>query len=201
MLLGPDTPLFLQMEVEAGETSALIRRARARGARIILNLAPAAPMPRDVLGLLDIMVVHETEAAFLAFLRGASAVALHKNLACTVIRTLGGAGSEYAGKDGAFRVPAYPVTVCATTGRGGLVHWRFGREPRSWPVHCRRFGPCQCCCRALLARLGTQNSLLTGAETDRPLGADTEGGCYQFYRSGRSRHTLPLDISFHSRPS
>ena len=43
-LLGPGTTLLLQMEVPVEENVALIARARARGVRIVLNLAPAAPL-------------------------------------------------------------------------------------------------------------------------------------------------------------
>src|SRR5208283_2432663 len=39
-VLGSSATLVLQMEVPAVETAALIERARARGTRIILNLAP-----------------------------------------------------------------------------------------------------------------------------------------------------------------
>jgi ribokinase len=39
-VLGPETILVCQMEVPAAETAALIHRARAAGARTLLNLAP-----------------------------------------------------------------------------------------------------------------------------------------------------------------
>src|SRR5215204_2049977 len=42
-MLGPTTTVVCQMEVPAAETWALLRRARAAGARRVLNLAPAAP--------------------------------------------------------------------------------------------------------------------------------------------------------------
>ena len=63
--LTPDTVLLLQMEVPAIETVELIRRARKAGALIILNLAPALPLPVEVLRLLDVLVVNEAEATWL----------------------------------------------------------------------------------------------------------------------------------------
>ena len=54
------------MEVPAAETAALIVRARAAGARVVLNLAPAAALPEAALRAVDVLVVNETEGAWLA---------------------------------------------------------------------------------------------------------------------------------------
>ena len=43
--LGPGVLLLLQMEVPPAETAGLVARARSRGARVALNLAPAGPLP------------------------------------------------------------------------------------------------------------------------------------------------------------
>ena len=56
-LLGPATTLLLQMEVPAAGAAALIRRARARHARMVLNLAPAALLDHDALRALDVLVL------------------------------------------------------------------------------------------------------------------------------------------------
>ncbi len=45
--LGPG--VGVQMEVPPTETASLVARARARGARTVLNLAPAGPLPGDAL--------------------------------------------------------------------------------------------------------------------------------------------------------
>ena len=118
--LGPATLLLLQMEVDPGETAALIRRARHRGARIILNLAPAAALPREVLAALDLLVANEHEAAWLAGQLGcaAEAVALRGALGIDVAVTLGEAGAGLATAAGLLRVPAFPVPVADTTGAG-----------------------------------------------------------------------------------
>jgi len=116
-LLTPTTTLLLQMEVTTSETVALIHRARARGCRIILNLAPAAPLPDDVLRLIDLLVVNETEAEFLARTRAIqpTATALHTALGPAIIRTLGAGGSEYADATESFHTPAHPITPVDTT--------------------------------------------------------------------------------------
>jgi ribokinase len=67
-LLGRDTTLLLQMEVPAAETEALIHRAHAAGARIILNLAPAAPLDPAALRKVHLLLANEDEAGFLAAL-------------------------------------------------------------------------------------------------------------------------------------
>ena len=119
-LLGAGTTLLLQMECAPVETEALIRRARAAGCRIVLNLAPAAPLARDVLGMVDVLLVNEPEAAFLAGMLGceASAAALHAALAVDVVVTLGEAGLDAATRSGSWRLPAYEVAVVDTTGAG-----------------------------------------------------------------------------------
>src|SRR6201995_4586201 len=63
-LLNPSATLVLQMEADAAENAALIARARAADSRIILNLAPARPLPEATLRAVDILVVNETEAAW-----------------------------------------------------------------------------------------------------------------------------------------
>lgn len=120
-LLGPGTILVTQMETDPGEIAALIRRARGLGARIVHNLAPALPLAGDALRMLDVLVVNEDEAAWLAADRGAAAddaATLHAALGITVIRTLGGAGVEWAGPAGAGSVAAAPVRAVDTTAAG-----------------------------------------------------------------------------------
>ena len=108
-LLTPDTTLLLQMEVDPGETAALIARARGRVGRIILNLAPAAPLPRATLAAIDLLTVNETEATWLGVHLGVGddAAALRAALGVDVIRTLGADGLEAATKAGITRMPAH----------------------------------------------------------------------------------------------
>jgi ribokinase len=119
-LLGPATTLVLQMEVDAEETARLIRRAHARGARIVLNLAPAHPLPAEVLRQVDVLVVNEDEAATLGAALGCEAAAapLHGRLGVAVVVTLGGEGAEAASPEGVLRVAGCPVAVRDTTGAG-----------------------------------------------------------------------------------
>ena len=64
--IGPGTLVVMQMEVPAAENWRLARRAKAAGARVLLNLAPAARVPADALADIDIVIVNEGEGAVLA---------------------------------------------------------------------------------------------------------------------------------------
>jgi ribokinase len=122
--LDPQTTLLLQMEVPAAESAALIARARARGARIVLNLAPALPLPEAALRAVDVVVVNAAEAVRLgarfglAAERTALAAGLARTLGPTVVMTLGGEGAIAASRAGTWRVGALAVTPVDTTGAG-----------------------------------------------------------------------------------
>ena len=119
-VLSPGTILLLQLEVPAAENAALIGRARARGARVLLNFAPAGEIDPGALGALDLLVANEHEAAWLAARLGcgADAAALHRALGIDVAVTLGEAGAAAATAEGAFAVAAFPVRAVDTTGAG-----------------------------------------------------------------------------------
>jgi ribokinase len=119
-LLGPQTTLLLQMECDAAETAQLIRRARAAGSRILLNLAPAGTLAPDALRMVDLLVANETEAAWLAAELGTQpdAASLAASLGTAVVRTLGEDGAELANGDGVLTVPAHAVAAVDTTAAG-----------------------------------------------------------------------------------
>ncbi len=118
--LGPHTILLLQMEVPAAENALLIHRARDRGARAVLNLAPAAAMEVAVLRALDLLVVNEPEAAWLGAGLGCApdAAALHQALGIDVVVTLAERGASAATAQGAVLAAPFPVTAIDTVGAG-----------------------------------------------------------------------------------
>jgi len=167
-LLVPGATLLLQMEVPAEETATLIRRARSRGARIVLNLAPAAPLPEDALRLLDVLLVNQTEAAWLCrqFRCGDTASDLRGRLnGVDVVRTLGGDGVDAATAAGDFRLPARPVPVVDTTAAGdcfaGVMAAALDRGAGMQAALRRACAAAAQCC----TRRGSQGSLPTAAET------------------------------------
>lgn len=169
--LGPTTTLLLQMECDPVETAALVRRARARDTRIILNLAPPGPLEEDVLAALDYLVVNEDEADWLAARVGAAADAasLAAKLGTGVVRTLGAGGAEAQHGGMLVRLPAQPVAVIDTTAAGDCLAGVFAAAlDRGAPLRdaLRRavVAAGVCCTRA-----GSQGSLPTATETDAAL--------------------------------
>jgi ribokinase len=119
-LLTQGALVLAQMETDPAQTVALIGRAAARGARVMLNLAPALPLPRAVLARVHVLVVNEAEAAMLGADLGcdASASGLHRCLGVGVVRTLGAAGAEAATAAGALFVAAEPIGAIDSTAAG-----------------------------------------------------------------------------------
>jgi ribokinase len=99
---------------------AAAQMANSRGMRVILNTAPAAPLPPELLRLVDYLIPNQHELALLAGTPeiAAGARTLLQAGAKNVIVTLGGEGVYYAGEQGIFRCPAFSVPVVDTTAAG-----------------------------------------------------------------------------------
>lgn len=122
-MLGPGTTLLCQMEIPVAETEAALIRAKAAGARTILNLAPAAAISDAGLAAVDILVVNEIEARMLAP-DGESVSAIARSLSgshhLTCIITRGAEGavvSEVGGTPSSYPAPPI-VAVVDTVGAG-----------------------------------------------------------------------------------
>ncbi len=124
--LGPGSTLLMQMEVPEGEVWALAKRAKARGARVVLNLAPVRPVPPASLKDLDVLICNEHEATVLMTSLGAPAGrdpnqmigALAKALGLTFVITLGAKGAIAATPTEIWMVDALPIKPVDTTGAG-----------------------------------------------------------------------------------
>ncbi len=132
LLLRPDAVqlprncavLLLQSEIAEAANLQLARRARHGGIQVILNAAPARPVPLDLLELVDLLVVNRGEAADLL---GRSETGLDAARAaedlCTlgpraVIVTLGADGLVLAEGGRLTIQPALRVKVVSTHGAG-----------------------------------------------------------------------------------
>jgi ribokinase len=114
-LLDFRTIVVAQMEVPIGETASLIRRARTRGARCLLNLAPALSLDLGLLSEIDLLVTNEREAVTL----GPDPVGLAQRLQRGLVITRGAAGALVLLADGSrLEVPALSVDPVDTTGAG-----------------------------------------------------------------------------------
>ncbi len=173
-MLGPETTLVLQMEVAPAQIVCLIKRARAAGSRIVLNLAPAAALANAVLRVVDVLVVNQVEAAQLAadLLCPASAAALQGRLGdVAIVLTRGGDGADVAARDVAgqnavWHEPARAVNVVDTTAAGdcfvGVLAGQLDRGATLRSAVSRATAAAALCC----TRRGSQSSLPTAAETD-----------------------------------
>ncbi|MER7819583.1 ribokinase [Streptomyces sp. NPDC096153] len=129
--VGPGDVVLLQLEIPAPVVAHAARTARARGARVVLNAAPAPTDPGCLTpGGLDVLVVNEPEAEAVARLLGLPghaaspeerALALSAALDALVVCTLGARGA-CAARSGsgrtALHVPALPVVPVDTTAAG-----------------------------------------------------------------------------------
>ena len=170
--LHPGVVVLLQMEVPAEEIAALVQRAKARGARVVLNLAPPGELGLDTLRALDLLVVNEHEAAMLGARLGCGdgAAALRAVLAADVVVTRGAAGAEAATAAGVIAVPAFAVTPLDTTGAGdcfcGVLCAGLDRGLTLEAAMRRASAAAAIAC----TRAGAAASCPTAAETDALLG-------------------------------
>jgi ribokinase len=111
--------VLAQCETPLDTTAALFERARAAGARCILNPAPALLAAIDLLGLVDVVVLNETELALLGGSTDDLGGLRRLGLSGTAVLTLGARGAlALDADDRVLRVPGHVVEVVDTTGAG-----------------------------------------------------------------------------------
>ena len=117
--------LLLQHEIPPEANARAIQAARQAGWFIILNPAPARPVPAELLPLVDLIAPNQTEAAAILLRPIASrddslgaAQALVARGARAALLTLGGDGALYCDAAGAWHCPAVPVAAVDTTAAG-----------------------------------------------------------------------------------
>jgi ribokinase len=113
-LLDLKTVLVLQREVPDAENAALIGRARMRGARIVMNLAPAGSIEPARFDEIDYIIANEGEAAAIG-----DPAALARELRQGLVITRGAEGAVATLRDGTtISVPALAIDPVDTTGAG-----------------------------------------------------------------------------------
>ena len=124
-LLAGEPTVLLQHEVPRDENRRLVERAARRGCRILLNAAPAFPVPEDVLAAVDLLIVNEIEIAQVAAHAGGGDEPperlpewLARRFGLTVAATYGGAGTLCHTGHEAIRTPALSIEPVDTTGAG-----------------------------------------------------------------------------------
>jgi ribokinase len=123
--IGGVDVLLCQLEVPVETTLEAFRMARAAGVRTVLNPAPAAPLPEELLHLTDLCVPNETEVDVLTGQTARTpteaqraARALLDRGPGLVIVTLGEQGALAADRQTVEHFPAMPVAAVDTSGAG-----------------------------------------------------------------------------------
>jgi ribokinase len=118
--------LVLQLESPMDCVLEAARIARARGAKVVLNPAPARPLPVEIYPYIDVLIPNESETSLLTGLpvygigqAEAAAQALVRAGARSVVLTLGERGALVVDEGcPAIRLPAFPAQVVDTTAAG-----------------------------------------------------------------------------------
>ncbi|HIP71722.1 MAG TPA: ribokinase [Anaerolineae bacterium] len=119
--------LLLQLEVPLEAVLRAARLAADAHVKVILNPAPARPLPPELLALVDILIPNESETATLTGWPtgtqaelAAAAARLHEQSVATVILTLGERGALLSQAGRAFyHVAAFPVAQVVDTTAAG----------------------------------------------------------------------------------
>jgi ribokinase len=106
--------LVMQCEVPVG----ILLAAAKVGRRVVLNAAPATPLPEELLALVDVLVVNSHEAVALVGGHEPDLAAALATRVRDVVVTLGSQGAVWAGESGSGGCAAPSVVAVDTTGAG-----------------------------------------------------------------------------------
>jgi ribokinase len=118
----PISHLLMQLETPLPSVLAYAQAARAQGAKVVLNAAPARALPAELLRCVDVLIVNQGELASLAGVQG-DVLAQLERLAAQyavgeVIVTLGAQGCLAWHRGHVVQQKAFAIEVIDTTGAG-----------------------------------------------------------------------------------
>ena len=163
--------ILLQFEIPIEVVLYSAKLAKERGARVILNPAPAREVPDELLKMADYILPNETELCLLtgkaitdkASLETAASALLSRG-AANVVVTLGDKGALIVNKSGKKYVPSFKVKPVDTTGAGDafIGGMAFALLQRKSLKDAVKYG---CACGALATtKFGAQPSLPTAQD-------------------------------------
>lgn len=166
--------LLLQNEIKWGATLAAMKLAKEKGVRVFYNPAPAMEIPEDAFGLIDTLVVNETEAAVVTGIAvdGPEQAKEAANFAIArgtgnVIVTLGEKGSVYVSGNGeAIVVPAYRVTAVDTTAAGDTFIGAFAAASAEGQAAAEALRFAAAAAALTVTKQGAQSSIAARADID-----------------------------------
>jgi ribokinase len=129
LIAGADI-LLMQLEIPLQVAEYAAELAHARGVTLMLNAAPAQPLPPGILAQVDYLIVNEVEAGLLAGTATAhpadGARALQAQGAQAVVVTLGAEGSLLVSQGGISVIaPSFAVHAVDTTAAGDAFAGAF----------------------------------------------------------------------------
>ena len=174
-----------QFEIPLPAISAFFKRARAAGATTILNPAPAIEFSRELLDLVDILILNETELGFLTktelrdtddyprFIEAARSLQINKDK--TICVTLGKRGVLALVNGQPLVIDGRAVKAVDTTGAGdcfvGAVAAQLaGGKPIHDALHYANMAASIC-----VQRMGAAPSMPTAAEVEAILSTSRPG--------------------------
>jgi ribokinase len=168
--------LVLQLETPLETVQTAAELAARAGVRVILNPAPAQPLPASLLKRVYLLTPNESEAAMLTGVTvnteaGAAKAAdkLRARGAKNVIITLGARGAFLVGENIRGLIPAYTIKAVDTTAAGDVFNGALGvalAEGQSLP-EAARFA--NAAAAISVTRLGAQRSAPRRGEIERML--------------------------------
>jgi ribokinase len=118
----PDLPgfthLLMQLETPIETVTAYAHAAKQAGVTVVLNAAPALPLPAQLLASVDILVVNEGELTVVSGHTGSIAACLEQVAVPTVVVTLGHRGCCVRHKGQLTLQTAFPIVPVDTTAAG-----------------------------------------------------------------------------------
>ena len=169
-VLGAAAVVLVQLEVPI---EAVVATLRWSGGTVVVNAAPARPLPEDVMGGAGVLVVNRSELAVLGgrpeaatpgeVVDHAGRLGFHGS----VVVTMGAAGAVVLTATKVTEVPSIPVDVVDTTGAGdafcggladGLARGATLEEATRWAVRVAALAT---------TRLGAQVALPTADEVEQ----------------------------------
>ena len=170
----PDEVWVAQFETPLAATQEILARAHAAGARTVLNMAPFAEYPAELLKSVDVAVLNEIELSQATGTK-LDASSPHEAVvaACNVLRgrgaraviaTLGVRGAIVVSAAGVDSIPAFQAKVVDTTGAGDCFVGALASRLAAGltPAQAARFASVAASCS--VERLGAAPAMPTGAE-------------------------------------
>lgn len=167
--------LVTQLEINPDATAYALQVAKELGVTTILNPAPAAKVPEDVLKLADYVTPNETELEFLSAGSSEDVIANAKSLLTTddqtVVVTMGAQGAQIVQQNHDELISTYSVDVVDTTGAGDAFNGGLAvalAEGKSLQEAIKFANATAALC---VTKPGTSNSMPTRADVDALYGA------------------------------